>query len=107
MIIEEGYFTEADYAFQIKPKFPTLGSNIEVSSQGPLVSFSPNDSIRSLSGFNATTLYKKYRLPLNPVDILSFDNIFLECDIAQGIIFGGKRSGILHNFIFRVDPDYK
>ena len=28
----------------------------------------------------------------NPVDILSFDKDFLECDIAQGLIFRTKRS---------------
>ena len=43
----------------------------------------------------------------NPVDILSFDNIFLETDIAQGRIFKGKRSGIIHNFSMTVDPGYK
>ena len=42
-----------------------------------------------------------------PIDILSFDNIFLECDIAQGMIFKGKRIGIVHNFTMDVDPGYK
>ena len=43
----------------------------------------------------------------NPVDILSFDNIFLETDIAQGLIFQGKRSGVIHNFTMDVDPGCK
>ena len=43
----------------------------------------------------------------NPVDILSFDNIFIETDIAQGMIFKGKRTGIIHNFTMDVDPGYK
>ena len=42
-----------------------------------------------------------------PVDILSFDNIFLESDIAQGKIFRGKRSGIIHTFTMDVDLGYK
>ena len=43
----------------------------------------------------------------NPVDILSFDNIFLECNIAQGMIFRGKRSEIIHNFTMVIDPGFK
>ena len=52
-------------------------------------------------------LQEEYNLSDYPVDILSFDNIFLECDIAQGMIFRGKRSGIIHNFTMDVDPGYK
>ena len=63
--------------------------------------------MRDLLGFNARTLYEEYNLSTNPVDILSFDNIFLECDIAQGMIFKGKRSGIIHKFTTDVDPGYK
>ena len=33
--------------------------------------------------------------------------MFLETDIAQGMIFKGKRSGIIHNFTMDVDPGYK
>ena len=42
-----------------------------------------------------------------PVHILSFDNIFIETDIAQGMIFNGRRSGIIHKFTMDVDPGYK
>ena len=52
IIIEEGHFTEVDYPFHIKPKSLTLGSIIENSTQGPLVIFSPSDSIRNFLGFN-------------------------------------------------------
>ena len=65
-----------------------------------------DDSIRDVLGFFARTLYEEYILSPNPVDIL-FDNIFLECDIAQGLIFRGKRSGIVHNFTMDVDPGCK
>ena len=44
---------------------------------------------------------------MKPVDTLSFDNIFLECDIAQGMFFKGKRSGKIHNFTMDGDPGYK
>ena len=56
IIIDEGHFTEADYPFQIKPNFSTLGSIVEVSYQGPTDSFLPNDSIRDLLGFKPKRL---------------------------------------------------
>ena len=52
-------------------------------------------------------MYEEYNLSPNPVDILSFDNIVFECDIAQGMILKGKRSGIIQNFTMDVDPGYK
>ena len=107
IIIDDEHYTEANYPFSIKPNFSTLGSIIEISTQGPIISIIPDDSIRDLLGFNKTTIFEEYNLSPNPVDILSFDNIFLECNIAQGIIFRGKRSGVIHNFTMDVDPGYK
>ena len=63
--------------------------------------------IRNLLGFHETILYKENNLSTNPVDILSFGNIFLECDIAKGMIYKQKRSGIIHNWTTTVDPGYK
>ena len=57
--------------------------------------------------FNKTTIYEENNLSPNPVDILSFDNIFLETDIAKGMIVKGKRTGIIHIFTVDVDPGYK
>ena len=107
IVIDEEHYTEANYPFTIKPNFSTLGSIIEISPQGPIISFMFDDSIRDLLGFNARTLYEEYTLSNNPVDLLSFDNIFIECNIARGMIFKGKRSGIIHNFTMDVDPGYK
>ena len=106
-IIDEGHFTEANYPFTRKPNFSTLGSNIGISAQGPVFTIVPDDSIRDLLGVNKTTIYEEYILSPNPVDILSFDNIFIECDIVQGMIFKGKRCGKIHNFTMDVDPGYK
>ena len=105
--IDEEHYTGANYTFTIKPNFSTLGSIIETSPQGAIISFMFDDSIRDLLGFNARTLYEEYTPSDHPVDILSFDNIFLEWNIAQGMIFKGKRSGIFHNFTMDVDPGYK
>ena len=107
IIIEEGQYTEANYPFTIKPSFSTLGSNIEISSQGPIITFEPDDTIRNLLGFNKATIGEPYNLSSNPVDILLFDNTFIETDIAQGMIFRGKRSGIIFNRSMDINPAFK
>ena len=106
IIIDQEHYTETNYPFNIKPNFSTLGSIIEISTQGPVITFIPDDSIRGLLGFNKTTIFEEYNLSPNPVDFLSFDNIFIETDIAKGLIFKGKRSGIIHNFTMDADPGY-
>ena len=107
IIIDGGHFTEANYPFKIKRNFSTLGSIVEINDPKSAISLKADDSIGSLLGFNNRIIYEEYNLFDIPVDILSFDNIFIETDIAQGMIFKGKRSGIIHNFTMDVDPGYK
>ena len=105
--IDEGHFTEGNYPFTIKPNFSTLGSIIEISPQGSSISFLPDDSIGNPLGFRESLIYEEYNLSPNPVDILSFDNIFFEYNISQGMIYKAQRSGIIHNWTMTVDPGYK
>ena len=107
LMINYEYFTEEKYPFKITPNFSTLGSIVEISNEESAISFKLSDSIGSLLGFNKRSIYEECNLSDNPVDILSFDNIFIETDIAQGMILGGRRSGIIHNFTMDVDPGYK
>ncbi len=107
ILFDKEYYTEANYPFTIEPNFSNLGSIITISPQGPINGFVFDDSIGNLPGFNETILWEEYNLSPNPVDILSFDIIFIETDIAQGMIFKGKRTGIIHNFTMTVDPGYK
>ena len=109
IIIDEVLYTQLDYPFLFKPNFSTLGTIIEISTQGPVMTFVPvsDDKIRNLLGFNKATTYEEYNFSPNPIDILSFDNLFLKGDIAQGVIFKGKRSGMTDNFTMDVDPGYK
>ena len=51
IILEEGHYTEVNYPFKIKPNFSTLGSIIEISTEGAVITFVPDDSIRDLLGF--------------------------------------------------------
>ena len=107
IIIDKGHYTETNYPFRITPNFSTLGSIVEILTPGPQISFVSDDSIGSLLGFNEILVWGNYNLSDNPVDILSFDNIFIKTDIAKGMIFKGKRTGIIHNFTMDVDPGYK
>ena len=107
IIVDEGHYTEANYPFKIKPKFSILGSIIEIKPQGPMIGFVFDDSMGYRLGFNETILWEKYYLSPNPVDILSFDNFSVECDVAKGMISQGGRSDIIHNFAMDVDPGYR
>ena len=103
IIIDEEHYTKSNYPFIIKPNFPTLGFIKEIPPQELLISFMFDDSIKDLLGFIAWILYEEENLSPNPVDILSFDNIYLECDIAQRMIFKGRKSNIIHNWTMTVD----
>ena len=107
IIIDEEHHTESIYPYAIKPNFSSLGSIMEISTQGPIFTFVPDDSIRDLLGFNKTTICEEYNISPHPVDNLSFDNIFLERNIAQGLIFRRRRSGIIHNFTMDFEPGYR
>ena len=107
IIIDDEHYTEVDYPFLFKPNFSTLGSIIEIPTQVPVITFVPDDSIRDLLGFKKTRIYEEYNLSPNPVDILSFENVFNVCDFAQGMIFKGRKSNIVHNWTMTVDSGYK
>ena len=81
-IIDEEHYTETTYPKPIKPNFSTLGFIIEISTQGPVITVVPDDRIGDLLGFIKTTIFEVNNLSPNPVDNLSFDNIFIERDLA-------------------------
>ena len=107
IINDKGHYSENEYPFTIKSTFISIGSVFEISLQGALISFASVDIIRNLLGFNETIFYKEYIPSPNPVDIISFDDVFIGCDIARGRLFKGKRTGIFHNCTMDVDPGYK
>ena len=66
IIFDEEHYTETNYPFNIKPNFSTLGSIIEISTQGPVITpvitFVHDDSLGDLLGFNKTTIFEEYNL---------------------------------------------
>ena len=106
--IIEGHFTESNYLFEIKPNFSTLGSIIEIDV-GIItkIDFNPTNSIRDLLGFKPKIVNKENNLSDHPVDILSFDTIFIETNISRVLIFQGKQTGSIHIFTMDVDLGYK
>ena len=107
IITDDRLYTNSIYPLTIKPNFSTLGPNKETSNQRPVITFVPDYNIRDLQGIIKITIYEEYNLSQNPVDILSFDIFFLECDIAQGKIYKGKRSVVFHKITMDVDSGYK
>ena len=108
ILTEKEYFTDANYPITIRPNFSTPGSIVEIKPEGDaVIGFIFDDNIGSLLRFNETIFYKEYNLSPNPVDIITFDNIFNETDITQGKFFTGRRSGIIHNFTMNVSLGYK
>ena len=108
ILIKDGYFTGENFSFIIKPIFSTLGSIIEIKPIfiGTQFCFVHDDSIRHLLRFDPVVIYEQYTSSQKPVEILSFDNIFLEYDFAQGMTFKCKRSGIIRIYTMDVDPGY-
>ena len=52
IVIDDGHYTELNYPFTIKPNYARFGSIITISTQGPIITFQRDDSIRDLLGFN-------------------------------------------------------
>ena len=105
-IVEEGLFKETNCPFTIELKFSTLSSFIEISRQEPLISCTPDDSVPDLLGFISSTIFDEYNLSPLPVDVLSIEKFFLNCDMAQGMMFRGKGSRLNHSITMDVDPGY-
>ena len=57
---------------------------LEISPQGPIINCIFDDSVGDLLGLTARTFFEEYTSSKNPDDILSFDIIFIETDIAKG-----------------------
>ena len=95
LIIEEGDATESNYPFLIKPNFNNLHSIIEIEN-GWEIDFTQDNTIRQVLGFKSKLISKEINNSDYPVDtIISFDNIFIETDIALGMLINGKRSPVL------------
>ena len=106
--INDGHFGEDDCPFQVQPNFATIGSIIEIDvGIGRQFSFLTDDSMKDLLRFKPKVIHEEYNLSGYPVDILSLDNIFIECDNTQRMIFPGKRSGNFCNFTMDFGPGYK
>ena len=74
---------------------------------GSQINFTVDDSLRDFLGFELVVLHEKFNSSPNPIDMLSFDNIFIETNIAIGMIFNGKWTGIMYNFTMEVNPVLK
>ena len=103
---KKGCFTPELYPFKITPNFSTLGGFIEIKPNfiGSGISFLHDDSRREFLRFDSVVIYDQYNLSHNPVEILSFDNMFMETNIAQGMTFQIDLQPILINLRWTLIP---
>ena len=106
LMVSNGDSDGETFPITIKPNFNTQESIIEIED-GWEIDFTYAGTIRTLLGFDARVVSENYNLSDHLVDIISFDNIVVECDIAQGMIINGKRTRVIHNFTMDVNPGYK
>ena len=105
---EDGFILQADYPFKFKPNFSTLENIIETElGRGRQVSFKQDDTLRDLLDFKSKVINDEYNISGYPVDILSFDIISFEANNAEGMIFRGGRTVLLHNLTMDVDRGVK
>ena len=60
--------------------------------------------MRNFLGFNERLLVSIRNASNNNVDILPTSNLFIDCNIINGMIIKGDNSGIIHFWIFNVNP---
>ena len=69
--------------------------------------FYTNQNYTRYSRFWKKIINEEINFSENPVEIISFDNLFIETNIAKGLIINGKRNGIIHNFTKDLNPGYR
>ena len=104
--IEIGDVTEENYPFLIKPNYSNNHSIIEIAN-GWQIDFTQDNTIRDVLGFTKRKISEEVNFSENPVEIINFDNVFIETNIAKGMIIDGKRTEIIHNFTTDVNPGYR
>ena len=77
------------------------------SGRGWRINFVQDDTLGDLLGFEPKVIHDDCSKSDCPFDNLSSDNVLLTTDIAQVMIFKGKRSGNIHNLTMDVNPGYK
>ena len=66
IINDEGYITEEDYRFTIKPNFSILWFILKIEpSRGKQIRFVQDDTLRNLLGFKPTVTHGEYNLTLS------------------------------------------
>ena len=59
IIIDNEYYTEANYPSTIKPNFSTLGSFVPIQQQGPVIGFLYDGNVGILLGYTENILWEE------------------------------------------------
>ncbi|KAL9966048.1 hypothetical protein ACROYT_G024059 [Oculina patagonica] len=90
----------------IYPNENTLKVIMELSS-GYVVDFTPDDSLRELLGFEATTYNTQTNESTNPVQIIPVNSILINVDVVEGSYVSGTPKPIIYSFFPNVGPGFK
>lgn len=94
-----------DISFSLTANNNTLKSVIKSSHQ---VDFRPQDSIARLLGFSHSLLEaEKTHTSSDPVKILKFNVLRVECNITGGAYINNKKVHTIHEFFPAVPPGFK
>ena len=96
-----------DYYIHLEANDNTQKSIIIILDTNYSVDLTPSNSLASLLGFVPRILTGSYNTSENKVDIISFNNVFIYCDIVRGAYWNGKRTHILHSFSLNVSPGFR
>lgn len=94
-----------DISFSLTANNNTLQSVIKCNKT---VNFQPHDTIATLLGFSNVTLQPNHTYTSqNPVKILKFNVLRVECNITAGAYINNKKVHTIHEFFPIVPPGYK
>ena len=94
-----------DVSFSLTANNNTLKSTITCNQK---VNFSPKDSIADLLGFPSIELEAdRTHTSANPVKILKFNVLRVECNITTGAYINNKKVHTIHEFFPAVPPGFK
>lgn len=84
----------------------TLKAIMELES-GYVVDFTPDNSLRTMLGFNAQMYNSPYNESPNPVNILNVNSILVNIDTVSGAYVQGTILPVIYSFFPNVSPGFK
>lgn len=96
-----------DYYISVSANTSTLKSIVDVTNVSYKIDFTIENSIRTILGFNSSTLSRGHNISDSIVNILDFSSIFVNCDCINGSYVNGISAPVIYSFGPKVSPGYR